>query len=360
MSAVTALIRKGYSVRLRMRKREPTQKRPVGLPPELWSIIFEYAVIWVTFDFSGGTAENKSIPLGRLDSDMFGVLVVSHVCRRWRAIALSTPHLWCAATLKDTLKALPDILARSGTLPLSLLLPKCDLGHTAALVAECSRWRHIRMDLTQEALRLFQTTPPLRLPVLQTLCLELSVKAMHELNRIRAFEDAPMLSHLSLVLDCSSTRDCLVLSGVWRRLTHLVLTRRDGFLDCIDALNQCPALRSLHLIFVYDALSSDPRFNPHYPSPSQTLKLPQLETLRLCAPDVGACFTLLDLPALEELDVASKQGEARRSSGVAEHKHFPLQRFFGGRDDQDDKVPAGGTGTLCAPCHGARPQPGSS
>ncbi|KAF9486006.1 hypothetical protein BDN70DRAFT_916544 [Pholiota conissans] len=78
------------------------------LPPELLSYIFTFA--W---------------PKRRFAHQVPFEVQLSHVCRKWREIALSTPVLWTKISIyaPDSLKWVPTYLLRSGThLPLSLII----------------------------------------------------------------------------------------------------------------------------------------------------------------------------------------------------------------------------------------------
>ncbi|PCH32984.1 hypothetical protein WOLCODRAFT_141441 [Wolfiporia cocos MD-104 SS10] len=79
-----------------------------------------------------------------LDSDMR--IAISHVCRRWRAVALEHPRLWAFINIPRDLSNLDDLLKRSKRAPLSVYVE---------IRSDLSNWRPGCLDiLYREAWRL--------------------------------------------------------------------------------------------------------------------------------------------------------------------------------------------------------------
>ncbi|KDQ65106.1 hypothetical protein JAAARDRAFT_28770 [Jaapia argillacea MUCL 33604] len=105
--------------------------------------------------------------------------VVTHVCRRWRQIALSTPSLWCHFVIVRPSKVqgrifqskyLQTMLSRSGNLPLSFSTVFDQ--HEAAsdlLLPTIERWQHVRLYGPVQYARGILNNTPGEFPTLETL-----------------------------------------------------------------------------------------------------------------------------------------------------------------------------------------------
>ncbi|KAF8901857.1 hypothetical protein CPB84DRAFT_1679295, partial [Gymnopilus junonius] len=94
-----------------------------SLPPELLSDIF------LQCQFGGTLDEEPYIP--NSFHPLQGPLLLTHVCRRWRMVALSTPGLWTTLKVQFKKAQNPELkftqltlistwLSRSGSLPLTI------------------------------------------------------------------------------------------------------------------------------------------------------------------------------------------------------------------------------------------------
>ncbi|KAJ6562375.1 hypothetical protein B0H19DRAFT_96520 [Mycena capillaripes] len=149
---------------------------------------------------------------------IFSPTVLTHICHKWREIAVATPMLWRAISLS---KLRPGIfeawLNRSGHCPLSFDLINWDaLPEVVALAtSHCARWEYFKLTLY----RGFSFgLPSLDGPMPLLRHLELSVE--QELDPIITFGDAPLLRSVLLDADAAAS-----VSLPWAQLTSLTLER---------------------------------------------------------------------------------------------------------------------------------------
>ncbi|KAJ7257972.1 hypothetical protein B0H12DRAFT_1232522 [Mycena haematopus] len=221
---------------------------------------------------------------------------LTHICRTWRNIALTTPALWRAISYPlredqgQLLRILECWLSRSGCLPLSFLMDS--IWDTIsgecldALVPHCARWEFITLAATSET-DIFALQGAM--PLLQQL-------------EIKAWDDGPPpspirfcgTSHLRSVtlwqLSCST--DVLP----WSQLTSLTLIYDS--IGCSDILQHTVNLVHCHLAFRGDAETV----------PASNVRLPFLESLvltRFKAYDDAPAHYLETLitPALRTLEI---------------------------------------------------------
>ncbi|KAI0659179.1 hypothetical protein C8Q70DRAFT_986130 [Cubamyces menziesii] len=112
------------------------------LPSEILAQCFEHAMSCVL--------PGRSESLGKRDTahqfPIHPLITITHVCKRWRDVALGTPTLW--ACIDDERPAqLEAFLARSRDVPISMHLTTKDMSRTALVLSKhASRTR--RLDLT--------------------------------------------------------------------------------------------------------------------------------------------------------------------------------------------------------------------
>ncbi|KAI0747671.1 hypothetical protein C8Q80DRAFT_689565 [Daedaleopsis nitida] len=105
------------------------------------------------------------------------ILRLTHVCTRWRALALSQPELWTAIPI-DHLDIAQELAGRSGTLPISISLrevPAVTRPIAVFVVSQLHRVRELRVSLTSSK-RLYAFLSHLishPAPILDDLVLEL-------------------------------------------------------------------------------------------------------------------------------------------------------------------------------------------
>lgn len=293
------------------------------LPPELLSEIFEQCLdLGNSRVLFSVTARTKMAPL-----------LLGRVCRSWRAIAHATPRLWrdifvniCDGRYSDKLRkdALPVLqtwLARSGSLPLNLvvlckterILPGLvDLFETIATHAV--RWKTVHVRL--------QNSPVIFKLVCRTFteCTSLSTLDVTDGGQCMSFPDnrqlneaedvrpirfdlspAP-LDQLSLSLAGLTIRDVQV---AWATLTRLSFMQ-DGrsstssITDYVSVLRQCTSLRQCSI-----AIGIGVRDAPLQPFTLLGLECLQLQVLREAAhtTQVGDFLSALNAPRLSTLAI---------------------------------------------------------
>ncbi|KAJ7160993.1 hypothetical protein C8R46DRAFT_1106177 [Mycena filopes] len=188
---------------------------------------------------------------------LFGLLsplLLCQICRRWRAIALSTPVLWRAIAFKlddpqwlsHNLATLNAWLTRSGNCPLSLDLSRCnDVLRPFALDAiarHCERWGHLNVLVGPDDLHLMQD----EMPLLRHLTFGPD-GFYQRLSESHLFARAPSLR--SVVLGVNFLAGCTPLP--WAQLTHLeALCFYEH--ECTDVLREATQLVSCKLYVTPD------------------------------------------------------------------------------------------------------------
>lgn len=136
--------------------------------------------------------------------------LLSHICRKWREIALYTPSLWRAISisLANIQSVEPQLLetwlARSGSCPLSFRISDVwSVDGTVArrliraIVAHCDRWEHMNFQIRPDAVPLIQGSMPL-LQHLKFGVLPNMPWAVGLENQVAVFQDAPHLHDITL------------------------------------------------------------------------------------------------------------------------------------------------------------------
>ncbi|KAF7331463.1 F-box domain-containing protein [Mycena kentingensis (nom. inval.)] len=205
------------------------------------------------------------------------------VCSIWRAIALSTPILWCAVDMDaaeirlsaaQQSRTLQTWLDRSGTLPVSIRRPPFI---SMALVYR-ARWEHLDLVVDEnEAALLSGRTPLLR----QLFLVGFSVEGLR-------LQEAPLLRTVVL-------RGIVVSPKTlpWDALTHLALLFRP-LAECAVVLREAQNLICCRLK-ITDGLEA----------PSAQIRIPSLATLVLQSTSsvdlFGGVMDFLTLPALQRI-----------------------------------------------------------
>ncbi|KAJ7045064.1 hypothetical protein C8F04DRAFT_522805 [Mycena alexandri] len=258
-------------------------------------------------------------------------LLLLQICRVWRQMALSTPHLWDSLHLRleflgpETQKVIVDWLGRAGSCPLTLTL--------------C-------LHVSISARAISAILGPLA-PRLQTLYLELNRPQFQELTDIGPF---PILEHLAISYAFYEPGPPLKLFSATPRLHHVffisyagphrfIVPRGSGVTkvicdmlstnDCLDILRAGPFLKEISCHLYQD--TSEPR--------TKVITHTHLKTLRLSG-DITPLLRLLQLPALQNLHLSS---DLQSDEGHGNHLPIPrdvlpsflastcLQRFHAGR-----------------------------
>ncbi|KAJ7656033.1 hypothetical protein DFH06DRAFT_1199998 [Mycena polygramma] len=206
-------------------------------------------------------------PKYKTTNPAYAPMVVTHVCSRWRMIALSTPRLWDNVRLPTSAfmggeKLGQEILGRSCHAPLSLSLLRPDTwsvmpsvddyNHRRWLdvVWDCShRLQSITLTIHQQAVALHMLPLPTAFPRLSSI-------------DMLSFQTAPLLRSLNLRSTAEFEGGLPEAIFPWSQLTNVDLTRALSIGGARHVLAQCPALESARLCCLFERdtdRSSPPR-----------------------------------------------------------------------------------------------------
>ncbi|KAJ7641211.1 hypothetical protein FB45DRAFT_1124778 [Roridomyces roridus] len=211
---------------------------------------------------------------------------LTHICHKWRAIALATPKLWRGLAIDEANNrggVVQTWLDRSGSCPLSISL-ECvtptagSLSETLiAMLLYRERWQHVQLQLRAEEVALIEGP----MPLLESLCL--TIDKWYYTHPVTSAAGFPRLR--SVTLDDAD-------HGNWLPLSQLTtLTLND-----VHQTNYLPLLRdAVNLVHLY--LIQCTRLG----STSNDITLVRLETLVMLDCLGEQTLDLLTLPALRGL-----------------------------------------------------------
>ncbi|KAF7320839.1 F-box domain-containing protein [Mycena chlorophos] len=225
----------------------------LSLPVEITTLIFDY--------YARGIAKHC------YKSFQSSPLVLTHVCRAWRQIALASPQLWTRIFMQSC--TTPDVDAmfrrcfeRAGNLPLDVDLSLAtDPQVYDILAANSDQCRSMAIS--------FPTIDNLSVEGIGAHLSKLHSLRLHirgQSDPITAFANAPALRRLEIFWTFSSFSD---FDLPWGQLTHLVLHGESSPATTIGILRLVPQLEVLELPAV------------RYPTDQLSLEFPRLHTLRL-------------------------------------------------------------------------------
>ncbi|KAF7302349.1 hypothetical protein HMN09_00868500 [Mycena chlorophos] len=286
------------------------------LPPELMSLIFLHAT-------------DAPVVIGDCPFKSNRPLLPASVCRRWRAICLSTPALWTSLRvflrdvdptaqhqLADVLDLFELWLVRAGRMPLDLVVERSERCQGLGPILELI-YRHETILRSLE-LTLDDALADPKLHHQLSKVEHIVLRPRHALDgfdssvRVPAWRDAPRLRHADL-----SYMDVDNIELPWRQLTHLTIRHN---IDATFAfLHQCPQIEYLCM--------GEPVSRPaSYPL---RLKLQRLHTLRISTTIHGYFLDGLDLPALRSLELENFRGAdgMARLVALGTHSRWQLSRL---------------------------------
>ncbi|KAJ7123651.1 hypothetical protein C8R44DRAFT_735291 [Mycena epipterygia] len=251
-------------------------------------------------------------------------ILLTRICRDWRAIAVSTPQLWNHVHLefggKLGLRAgymdswwvsfLETWLSRAQTQPLSMIISNLHTEPDEALVglldSHRQQWRDVTLKLPFNRFYQFSTNDAL--PNLERLTLDAYSIPRVVYTPITAFQHAPILNHIHLGGWLRPTHFILP----WLQLTSLELTTATAQ-DCLDCLRRAPKLVTCVLEIQDSGASVVLALVP---------ALLRMHSLTLTGPGPSAIFPCVVMPALEELDLVGRSLNA----GDLTRAHFFVSR----------------------------------
>ncbi|KAJ7074667.1 hypothetical protein C8F01DRAFT_1101414 [Mycena amicta] len=166
-------------------------------------------------------------------------MVLTHVCRHWREIALSMPVLWRAISMDATADLISCWLERSGRKPLSIqisnMLDAVETSRFASLVPHHARWEHIQLRIESSQL------PGLLRPMPLLRHIEIDVNEMPSDTRLTG---VPLLRSAILW-----EFDFHTVFLPWSQLTALALISTTPE-ECTPILHQAPNLVYCELVLI--------------------------------------------------------------------------------------------------------------
>ncbi|KAK7042571.1 hypothetical protein R3P38DRAFT_2891264 [Favolaschia claudopus] len=232
------------------------------LPTEILAPIIEFCCPTIDADKPEFRTANFILGLG-----------VSHVCRRWRDIAMSSPKFWTCIVVSRPRWA-DELLRRSGTAPLSVgidpssVRTKNRANRLSGLFEHMSRIQLLHLCLTDDGV--IPTGLSFPAPIMKAFYLHYTGPSRPFVAEKLFNAESPKLQHLSLK-HCSLPWE----SPLWVNLVSLELIHSPIALELLATM---PRLREL---FLENSFNETP--NPSAPTTLQLKKLDLTDSLHLCS-----------------------------------------------------------------------------
>lgn len=233
-------------------------------------------------------------------------LVLSHVCRSWRAVVMSETSVWASMAVEMSERNAVSTgmlskmwLSRSGSRPLRISLSlygdSVSPQHMEAIHTVFSfspRWRDIKLFLPMRAFQLSPDIVQHNFPLLELLSLS-PEEDFYPVNfPITMFQSAPLLRHVSLGRDFEAEFYTLPFHQITRLDVNIML----GIDDCLSLLAMCPALQHCSINIISIAFS--------FVEMDTMVHLAELKILSIYTDqNLSDFLDHLTLPALRELEV---------------------------------------------------------
>ncbi|THV07968.1 hypothetical protein K435DRAFT_833261 [Dendrothele bispora CBS 962.96] len=295
------------------------------LPTELWQLVFRLCL--------------DVFPVISTSSTNLPPILLTHVCRRWRSIALDTPDLWSslhivipkpssfllASKCEGIRSATDAFLDRSRDAPLSISLKARDYSgqapgespHEVEQILACilphsKRWKHLKFRMPFSWL-VTEATVELSsqdLPLLETVLMDDGYPPF--------LIGAPSLRQLSLEITAMQTVT-LVPCGEWGKIQVLKLFWRHFELnDLFKILSQSTSLRACMVQLLFPSAVDTPLR-------METIVMPHLEKLCLTANSGNNLRRILDQLSMSSL----QQLYIREHSSLVELNTSLISSFQG-------------------------------
>lgn len=280
-----------------------------NLPAEILQEVF----FWCLPTPSNASQQAVFMRRETLSSSRYAPLLLCHVCRQWRDVALSSPNLWTTLSVIVRLGVAvpaPDLvslwLSRSGALPLDLALYQQNdsnancvaVGHILDIFEQrILRWGKVHLELSGPCSTRLGIGDERAGPLLEDFRLYISDNFSREEDLFSVFNYVPRLQslHVSRIprLDLSGGSSTQV---PWKQLTHLSLDYVPAIGTALRILDMSPDLETCAMKI--DTIRGSPLYNPPH--------LPKLHTLSINLGFESLAWFLdhLTLPRLTDLKVS--------------------------------------------------------
>ncbi|RDB19392.1 hypothetical protein Hypma_013565 [Hypsizygus marmoreus] len=235
-------------------------------------------------------------------------LRMSHVCQRWREIALATPELWSALHFefpafhildeKVASDAINIWLNRSGSCSLFISVHNTQHYPQSAtflktIAAFSKRWKGVSFNLDLKDLEAFATLRSEDVPLLRSLHIDYdSTTDPNILSKVLFVKQAPLLRSVGLPGGDAG----LCRHMPWSQLTELTFNKPLGILEPLVVLRYC---RNLQILVLDGTQLRAQWFLMHN---SSLCQLPSVHTLYICGSSEPLRF-LLQMPNLTALHI---------------------------------------------------------
>ncbi|KAI0697306.1 hypothetical protein C8T65DRAFT_743229 [Cerioporus squamosus] len=242
-SAILAITRSGI-----------TSYAPINvLPAEVLGIVFQH---FLPSEGRGFRFNGYDVP--RMADELRSRIVLTHVCRRWRHVALNMASLW---TLIDEFShdSSSAFLARSGDMPLQVYVKQTlchDAGQT--LIPYGPRIRDLHLNIPKERRSIIPSTTsvlPFDAQKLERLCIVTEARPFDESRPNIDLDMSPVLfpgptPRLKMLILRAM---CWLPAIPYNNLTHLHITQGTpvSLITILGFLGRCTALEELILVDIY-------------------------------------------------------------------------------------------------------------
>ncbi|KAH8101117.1 hypothetical protein BXZ70DRAFT_109620 [Cristinia sonorae] len=273
------------------------------LPPELLACIFL---------FYAQEIRTRNVTEDGYPQRPYSWLAVTHVCARWRQVALDTAALWRTITYTNEVQqeCIQEMFMRSGGSQLQLVICTVKNLWSSQLMADSFVPQHLktllcsmsRADVIELALshKLYGEVSPQRMPLLTSL----TVRCLADIPSFLDHSETPNLKELRLACDTALNTGSLDYSHpVFKHpLTKLAIENTFFKGHILGVLGEMPALRHLSLHGTFEDIQAL----------STRLALPRLQRLYLGGQMVEITRFLgnLDLPRTTAIQLAYNQFES--------------------------------------------------
>ncbi|EPS94733.1 hypothetical protein FOMPIDRAFT_1063054 [Fomitopsis schrenkii] len=252
-----------------------------------------------------------------IGSHSYGWICITHVCKHWRAVALSCPSLWSKLTVTRQRPWMTELLARSKRAPLyvTATLPRFlpvrfgpPLDSPLATVLEhLARIRSLSItnqnSLTSQIVQLLDKPAPLLESLVIRNQAATSYVPLDTCEHIHAMLHRPENSRLRRL-------ELYSIPLPWDRvslpnLTHLTISRRSQYLEMDMGIAAQALINAIASMGCLEELVVDGALDSYSHSPETKASLPRLKRLRTVGSTTGciALLNCLETPSLSRLAV---------------------------------------------------------